>query len=1041
MPIAFFANTLHGLRPVGPSLRWIAASVALLVSLCNPEPAGGACIGDCNGDSTVTIEEILVGVNVALGLAGLDRCPNFDANGDGSVTVDEIVRAVSFALSGCPNSLIFPPNYAQTFVEVRDCRLSTEHEGYYIRVLTDPGAAQPYRDNAPSLPVGAVVVKEEFTRSDCRNDSLVRWSAMRKEAAGFDPSSRDWRWQRVARDGTVLTENKASCVGCHARPVCAARDFMCTESGPPRGTMSFVLRSVAAALLSITGSSPEDVYVVGADPPTDDFGPFVLHYDGQRWRRLNSGARGDLWWISVEPIDGAYYMVGEGGLVLRYDVSTGQFRRLVTPGTQTLFGVWGTSAANIFVVGGDPDDETSGGVLWHFDGVVWSVVDLSQVLPSGVPTLYKVWGRSADDVYAVGRNGTILHFDGESWEKVPSTSRRPLFTVHGGEEIVVASGGFADGVLLELEGNSFVDRALPGTPQMNGVFVRGSLAAAVGVAGSLAIRTGRGWELADTKLNTSRDFHAAWIDPEGGIWGVGGDLSVSLASGMVAYSGARVIGSEVIELSLCPAPEEPASESATVSFARDVLPILERHGCRNPSCHGGPFPSSDYDLRTYEGIFGPGAWARSMNACEVTPGNPDTSLLLEKLGPSPRFGQRMPVNRDPLTAEEIALLRQWILEGARSDVTPTQRPSASMMVATPTPTPRSPVERSCEETGVICTIVGTGRALFDGDGRPGEQTSLYFPWSVTFDAEGRLLIVDANNLRLRRLEPDGTVRTVMGTGFEAFPADGALAVDTPLHHASEVQLDFGGGWLVAGNHVPAVFRVDTEGRVYRVAGTEEVGNDGDGLPARNARLSTPFGVSPSRRGGFYIADLDAHVVRYVDAAGVIRTIAGTGVAGYSGDGGPATEARLNGPARVREDSSGEIYFTEIKNHIVRRVDVNGVISTVCGTGARGYSGDGGAAIRARLDSPYDLILMGDRGFLVVDTGNSVIRWVDARGIIRTVVGQGTAGFAGDRGAAEEALLSRPVGAALSADGWLWIADTFNNRVRRVAHFLSWLGSR
>ncbi len=1038
MQSALARDVLRGRRQVWALGLTLALIVGAMPLLGRTSPGVSQCVGDCNRDSAVTIEEILLGVNVALGLAPVDRCPEFDLSGDGAVTVDEIVLAVNAALSGCPSRSIIPPDYAQTFVEVRDCRLSTEHEGYYVRVLTDAGAAPSYRGNAPSLPAGSIVIKEEFTRSDCRGDSLVRWSAMEKERVGFDPSGTYWRWQRVLRDGTVVSEGPASCLGCHARPACAARDFMCTEPGPPRGAMSFVLRNLPAALLSITGSSPEDVYVVGADPATDDFGPYVLHYNGQRWRRLNSGAEGDLWWISLEPIDGAYYMVGEGGLVLRYDVATSQFTRLATPGTQTLFGVWGTSAADIFVVGGDPNDETSGGVIWHFDGFAWSVVDLSAVLPSGVPTLYKVWGRSSDDVYVVGRSGTILHFDGERWERVPTESQRPLFTVHGEGDLVVASGGFADGVLLELEGGRFADRAMPGTPQMNGVFVRAPMAAAVGVAGSLALRTERGWELVDTRLNTSRDFHAGWIDPEGGLWAVGGDLSVALTSGMVAYSGPRTIGTELVDLSLCPAPEGPPPDTATVSFSRDIVPLFERHGCRNPTCHGGPFPSSGYDLRTYQGVFGPGAWARSLNACEVVPGNPEASFLLEKLGASPRFGQRMPANRDPLSPEEIDLVRRWILEGARSDATPTPTPSPRVGS---TPSPSTIPRRSCNDAGTICTVVGTGRALFDGDGRQGQETSLYYPWSVTFDLEGRLLILDGNNLRLRQLEAHGTVRTVMGTGFEAFPADGALAAEAPLHHASEVQIDPEGRWLIAGNHVPAVFRVDVDGRVYRVAGTEEVGNDGDGLPARSARLTTPFGVWPSRRGGFYIADLDAHVIRYVDEAGVIQTVAGTGIAGYSGDGGSAIEARLNGPARVREDGLGNLYFTEVKNHVVRRVDTRGVITTVAGTGTRGYSGDGGPARQAQLDSPYDLVLLADGGMLVVDTGNSALRWINSAGVIRTVVGRGAAGFAGDQAEASMALLNRPMGAALGADGALWIADTFNNRVRCIAHFLSWLESR
>ncbi|MCX8072670.1 MAG: hypothetical protein N3C12_09485 [Candidatus Binatia bacterium] len=1026
-------------RGTRAQLSRVPLAVLFVVAIVFVARGSWACVGDCNRDGSVTIEEILTGVNIALGAADPARCASMDRDGDATVTVDEIIGAVNNALSGCPLESIIPPNYAQTFIEVRDCRLSTEHEGYYIRVLTDAAGAQLYRENAPSLPVGTVVVKEEYNRPDCRADSLVRWSAMRKELDGFEPTGSNWHWQRVLRDGTIVADGKETCIGCHVRPACSTRDFMCTEAGPPKGTMSFVIRSLPAALTSITGSSVEDVYVVGADPPNDSFGPYVLHYDGQRWRRLNTGAQGDLWWISVEPIDGAYYLVGEGGLVLRYDLNAKQFTRLVTPASATLFGVWGTSAANIFVVGGDPNDETGGGVLWHFDGVVWSAVDLSGVLPTGVPTLYKVWGRSADDVYAVGQSGTVLHFDGEQWTRVQANSRRPLFTVHGNGNLVVASGGFAEGVLLEFEGQMFVDRAMPGTPQMNGVFVRGSLAAAVGVGASLSLRSPTGWDIVDTKLNTSRDFHAVWIDPEGGLWAVGGDLSVALSAGMVAYSGSRTIGSDVLDISPCPAPEDPPPPDATVSFSQDILPILQNRGCQSPACHGGPFPSSGYDLRTYAGMFGPGVWARSLNGCEIVPGNPDASLLLEKLGPTPRFGQRMPLGREPLSADEMEILRRWILEGARSDFTPPAEPSPTPS-SSPSPTPSPGMTENCDTAGVICTTMGTGKALFDGDGKPALETSLYFPWSVAFDAQGRPLVVDANNLRLRRLEADGTVTTVMGTGIEAFPVDGTPAVETPLHHASEVQLDNEGRWLIAGNHVPAVFRVNQDGRVYRVAGQEEVGNDGDGQAALSAKLTTPFGVCPSQRGGFYIADIDAHVIRYVDAAGVIHTVAGSGVAGYAGDGGPATQARLNGPARVREDREGNLYFVEVRNHVVRRVDRNGTISTVAGLGARGYSGDGGPALQARLDSPYDLLVLPDGGLLIVDTGNSAIRWIDQSGTIRTVVGGRSVGFGGDGRDARSASLSRPVGAGLAPDGSLWIADTFNNRVRRVADFVTWIHS-
>lgn len=1010
---------------------WLFAFFVLVAA----RPSFGACGGDCNGDGEVTVDEILKGINIALGTSPLSGCRNGDRDGSGEITVDELLVAVNAALLGCAPEPIFPASYRDSFVEVRDCRFSSEHDFTYIRVLTNPIAALPYKNDGNPLPVGSVVVKEEFASSDCRDSSLLRWRVMRKEAPGFDTQDGDWHWQWVNADRSVRFDDKSTCISCHVRPECLARDHMCTVGGVTRGKMELVLTKQPAALLSIAGTSATDVYAVGADPSGDEFGPYILHYDGLRWRRLSTGATGDLWWISTTPIDGSFYMVGEGGLVLRYDPELGKFTKLTTSFTSLLFGVWGSSASDIWVVGGDPNNEDGGGALEHFDGISWTAVELPDIFPNGLPTLFKVWGRAANDVYAVGRLGTVLHFDGTGWSRAPSNSVRPLFTVHGNDSVVVAVGGFSDGVILELDGEQFVDRSAPGTPQMNGVFVPpDNLAVAAGITGSLALRGDAGWDLPDTGLNTTRDFHSVWVDPDGGIWAVGGDLTVDLVAGLVAYSGQHLPGSDVVPLSLCPPPLPQPDAVTTVSYTRDVVPLLNQTGCLSASCHGSVFPSSGYDLRSYEKTFGPGVLAQGLKRCEVVPGNPDISFLLDKLGPTPVKGERMPQPpRAPLTAGQIELMRTWILEGALNDGAPTATPSPTSRTPTsrPTATPTKAAAGACADPGIICTVAGTGKSLFDGDGKAATQTSLYYPLGVTFDAQGRAIIVDWNNLRLRRINDNGTVETIMGTGSEAFPTDGAQASDTPLHHASEARFDGMGRLFVAGDHVPVVFRIDADGRVHTVAGTTEVGNSGDGGPALEAELTTPFGVLPSADGGLYIADVDAHVIRFVAANGTISTIAGTGQQGYSGDGGAAAAAKLAGPARMRFDADGNLYFTEVKNHVVRRVAVDGTISTVAGSGSRGYSGDGGQAKRARFDSPYDLAIGPQGDLFIADTGNSVVRRVDAAGMVATVVGTGISGFGGDGGAALACELNRPSGVTFAPNGDLWISDTFNNRVRRV----------
>jgi len=315
-----------------------------------------------------------------------------------------------------------------------------------------------------------------------------------------------------------------------------------------------VLHDLPAALLSIAGTSAADVYAVGA-LAKDASGPLILHYDGQNWQRLDSGATKGLWWVSVTPIDGDFYMAGDQGLILRYTPSTGTFEPQVTPGsTETLFGIWGTDSTHIWAVGGDLSNQDTGGVVWRFDGRTWSVdTSLAAVRPAGIPVLYKVWGRSPTDVYVSGRLGVIFHFDGTQWTAITldtgggDPTQLPLFTIHGNATQVAASGGFTNGVIAELIGSTFENRAPLEAPQMNGVFLGPDPSGvAVGVSGAVALRSAAGWQLQDPAINTRLDLHGAWMDPDGGIWAVGGDLTDNLDQGMVVYGGSASIGSTVV---------------------------------------------------------------------------------------------------------------------------------------------------------------------------------------------------------------------------------------------------------------------------------------------------------------------------------------------------------------------------------------------------------------------------------------------------------------------------------------------------------------
>lgn len=318
------------------------------------------------------------------------------------------------------------------------------------------------------------------------------------------------------------------------------------EQTPDPNTARFVFDDLNAAILSISGHAADDLYAVGGDPSDDNLGPYVLHYNGTNWRRLQTGVTGALWWISVEPIGGDFWMSGENGNILRYDAAADDFEEFTTPGDETIFGIWGASADDIWAVGGDLDADRAG-VIWHYDGADWTALDVSAIDATGLPTLYKVWGRDAGDVYAVGSEGVILHYDGAAWTAVDSDNTRTLFTINGDDTQAFAVGGFGDAAILEQNGDTFMDRAPAGTPQMNGVFVRGDKTVAVGNEVAVAVRTADGWEAQNTGLESVRDFHATWIDPDGGIWAVGGNLGTSLNGGVIAYIGSATISTEVQE--------------------------------------------------------------------------------------------------------------------------------------------------------------------------------------------------------------------------------------------------------------------------------------------------------------------------------------------------------------------------------------------------------------------------------------------------------------------------------------------------------------
>ena len=430
-------------------------------------------------------------------------------------------------------------------------------------------------------------------------------------------------------------------------------------------------------------------------------------------------------------------------------------------------------------------------------------------------------------------------------------------------------------------------------------------------------------------------------------------------------------------------------------------------------------------------------------------------------------------------------------------------------------------------TGTISTIAGTGEAGYSGDGGPATESQLRNPLGVTVDGAGNLYIADYLNSRVRRVDAaTGVISTIAGMGQRGGGGDGGPATEARLVPAHVAVGGAGSLFISSGNRIrrvdpagiistiphevnplllqgltidqkggvyftqsltnlvrkfdpvggttltiagggyvdsfldflgklsnPQSVAVDSFGNVYvadtqnrrirrvsafgggivTIAGTGERGYSGDGGPATQAMLAFPNDVAVDAAGTIYIADALSRRVRKVDAATrIISTIAGTGERGYSGDGGPATQARLS-PSGVAVDGAGHIYIAGGGNNRVRRVDAaTGIISTIAGTGEWGYSGDGGPATEAMLAFADDVAVDAAGNVYISDNSNNRIRKVDAAtGTISTVAGSGERGYTGDGGPALEAALYSPGGVAVDGAGNVYIADTVNNRIRKI----------
>ena len=330
----------------------------------------------------------------------------------------------------------------------------------------------------------------------------------------------------------------------------------------------------------------------------------------------------------------------------------------------------------------------------------------------------------------------------------------------------------------------------------------------------------------------------------------------------------------------------------------------------------------------------------------------------------------------------------------------------------------------------IETVAGMGVSGVSGDGGAATTAKLNSPGTSAVDAAGNLYIADKMNNRIRKVDASGIITEICGGVTGGFSGDGGVATAAQVSQPLSVAVDGAGNLYIADYGNSRIRKINTSGIISTVAGTT-AGFSGDGSAATLAQLSSPTDVAVDGSGNLYICDYGNHKIRKVTSSGIISTIAGT-TGGFTGDGGPATAAKLNAPNGVAADGSGNVYIADLRNNRIRKVDAAGTITTIAGSTSSGYSGDGGAATAAGMNSPAFLTVDVAGNVFFSDMGNFVIRRISVAGDIETVAGTGGGGYSGDGGPATAATMSSPTGVTFDANNNLFITVQGNHVVRKVS---------
>jgi len=331
----------------------------------------------------------------------------------------------------------------------------------------------------------------------------------------------------------------------------------------------------------------------------------------------------------------------------------------------------------------------------------------------------------------------------------------------------------------------------------------------------------------------------------------------------------------------------------------------------------------------------------------------------------------------------------------------------------------------------IISVAGDSLSGYNGDNIPAIGAKLNGPYSIAVDAVGNIFIADINNNRVRKVSVSGTITTVAGNGIAGYGGDGGPATQAKLNGPVGVAVNAKGDLFISDDYNGRIRKVDSNGVIVTYAGTNTFGYSGDGGPATDAQLYAPHGLAMDEKGNLYIADVLNDCIRKV-SNGIITTVAGRGIPGYSGDGGLATNALLDRPYGVCVDGKGILYLTEWGNNCVRRIDTSGIIETIAGgSTSYGFSGDNGPATAAVFHIPIGIA--GDKAgnIYVADSYNERVRRIDKEGVITTYAGRGVDTFSGDNGLAANAGLALPIGVFCDSYGNLFVSDYGDGHIRLI----------